>query len=283
MNAVPAIFFMVLSAASFSFMAATVRWLLPETPSQAIVFSRGVMVSAILVVIATRRRVSLLGRRRGLLLVRGLLGSAALSIYYWSAQTLPIGDAILIQYTHPLWVALLAPWLLREVTSGRTYRAAVLGLVGVAFVVRPEGQLSPAAMIALGGAVLSALAYMTVRRLSETESRIAIMFWFPAVSVLFALPGTWSAGASALPRCGREVVGHLLVTGSALLGQWAITLGLSRAGAARATAATLTGPLFGMVLGWLLLSQVPSGTSLIGGALILTGLYVLARPVRSRS
>ncbi len=283
MKAVPAIAFMVLSAASFSFMAATVRWLLPDTPSQAIVFSRGVMVTAILLAVARKRKISLLGRRRGLLLARGLLGSAALSIYYWSAQTLPIGDAILIQYTHPLWVALLAPWLLREVTSARTYQAALLGLMGVALVVRPEGHVSLAAMIALGGAVLSALAYMTVRRLSDSESRISIMFWFPAVSVLFALPGTWSAGAAALPKSGREVAGHLLVTGSALLGQWAITLGLSRAGAARATAATLTGPLFGMLLGWVLLAQVPAGTSVAGGTLILAGLYVLARPARSSS
>jgi drug/metabolite transporter (DMT)-like permease len=62
------------------------------------------------------------------------------------------------------------------------------------------------------------------------------------------------------------------VTASALVGQITLTFGLSRAGAARATAVTLTGPVFGMLFGYALFGTVPTAASLLGTAVVLGAL-----------
>lgn len=266
---------MVISAAAFAAMAAFAKKLLPHTPTQAVVLSRGLLMSALFVLLARRRGVPLLGRRPGMLLARGLLGYAALSCYFWSVQHLPLGDAVLLQYSHPVFVALIAPLVLRERTSPRQLLLVGLALAGVALIVQPTGALRPAALVGLTGSILSGFAYVTVRELSLTEHPLTILVWFPLASLLPALFLTLRAGAAAIPRDASELAGHLLVTASALIGQITLTFGLTRAGAARATAVTLAGPVFGMLFGYLMFDAVPTAASLAGTGIVLTALGLL--------
>ena len=99
---------------------------------------------------------------------------------------------------------------------------------------------------------------MAVRKLSKTEHTLTILVWFPLATIPPSLVATLHAGAAAIPQSGYEVAGHLLVFGSALLGQAALTEGLVRAGTARATAVTMTGPVFGLLFGWLLFGTPPA-------------------------
>jgi drug/metabolite transporter (DMT)-like permease len=104
---------------------------------------------------------------------------------------------------------------------------------------------------------------------------MTILVWFPLVSIPFSLAATVAAGEAAIPRNGREVAGHLLVTLTALVGQVALTLGLARTGAARATAVTLSGPVFGVAYGFWLFGTVPTPASVAGMALVLPALALL--------
>ncbi|HEX5043013.1 MAG TPA: DMT family transporter [Candidatus Polarisedimenticolaceae bacterium] len=267
---------MVVSAAAFAAMAAFAKKLLPHTPTQAVVLSRGLLMTLVFVLLARRRGIPLLGRRPGVLLLRGLLGYGALSCYFWSVQHLPLGDAVLLQYSHPIFVALLAPLVLREHTGPVQLTLVAVALGGVALIVHPTGALRSAALVGVLGSMLSGVAYLTIRQLARTEHPLTIVVWFPLASLVPALIATLRAGPSALPRDVSEVAGHLLVTASALLGQIALTFGLSRAGAARATAVTLTGPVFGMLFGYALFGTVPTATSLLGTAVVLGALAALA-------
>lgn len=267
--------FMVISAAAFAAMAAFAKKLLPDTPTQAVVLSRGLLMTTVFVWLARRRGVSVRGRRPGMLLLRGLLGYGALSCYFWSVQHLPLGDAVLLQYSHPIFVALLAPLVLGERTGPLQLLLVVAALAGVALIVHPTGALRSAAMIGVLGSMLSGIAYLTIRELSRTEHPLTIVVWFPLASLVPAMIATLRAGDAALPRSASQVAGHLLVTASALVGQITLTFGLSIAGAARATAVTLTGPVFGMLFGYLMFGTVPTATSLVGTAIVLASLAVL--------
>ena len=210
-----------------------------------------------------------------MLLVRGLLGYGALSCYFWSVQHLPLGDAVLLQYSHPVFVALIAPFVLGEHTRPLQLMLVALALCGVGLIVQPSGALRGAALIGVLGSLLSGFAYVTVRDLSRTEHPLTILVWFPLASLVPALIATVLAGPAAIPSGPREVAGHLLVTASALVGQITLTFGLTRAGAARATAVTLTGPVFGMLFGYLMFGTVPTAASLLGSAVVLTSLALL--------
>jgi drug/metabolite transporter (DMT)-like permease len=255
---------MVASAAWFALMAAIAKRWLPDTPPQAVVLSRGLLMSAVLVVLARRRRVPIIGRQRAMLVVRGLLGYGALSCYFWSVQQLPLGDAVLLQYAHPIFVAALAPALLAERTSRGHWLVVSIALLGVGLVVGPSGELRGAAVIALCGAMCSGLAYLAIRKLSATEHPLTIMVWFPLLTVPGSLVGAWLGGVDSIPRNGTEITAHVAVALTALGGQITLTRGLARVDAARGTAATMTGPVFGVLFGLLLFGTVPSPTSLIG-------------------
>lgn len=270
-----ALILMIVSAAAFALMAASAKKLLPDTPTQAVVFSRGVMMSAIFLTMARWQGIPLLGKRPGILLLRGLLGYAALSCYFYSVQHLPLGDAVLLQYSHPIFVAMIAPFILGERSRGRDLWLILLALTGVALIVRPAGEIRVEALVGVLGSVFSGFAYIAVRRLSKTEHPTTILVWFPLASIPLSLVGVVAAGPASIPRDGLEVAGHLLVTLTALVGQVTLTLGLSRAGAARATSVTLAGPVFGMLLGLLFFGTRPTIASVIGMAIVLASLGVL--------
>jgi drug/metabolite transporter (DMT)-like permease len=266
---------MVTSAAFFTLMAAFAKKLLPDAPMQAVVLSRGFMMTLVFAAVGRWQGVSLMGSRTRKLILRGLLGYMALSCYFYSVQHLPLGDAVLIQYSHPIFVAAIAPLLLRERSGPLHWALVTAALVGVGLIVNPQGHLRAQALVGVLGALCSGLAYMTVRDLSRTEQPLTILVWFTLVSVPPSFLATLAAGSAAIPRDGREVAGHLLVTGTALLGQVTLTLRLARAGAARATAVTLTGPVFGLVYGYLMFGTIPAATSLAGAAIVLTSLGLL--------
>lgn len=271
---------MVVSAAAFSLMAAVAKLWLADAPTQAVVFSRGVLMTALCVTLALRRRVSLVGKQPAKLLLRGLFGYGALSCYFYSVQHLPLGDAVLLQYSHPAFVAALAPLLLGERTARSHWWMVLAALAGVALIVGPSGELRAAALVGLTGSVLSGLAYMTVRDLSRTEHPLTILVWFPLATIPGSLAATLAAGKAALPRDASQVLGHLGVFACALAGQIALTAGLSRVGAARATAVSMTGPVFGVLFGLVLFGTRPTLWSLAGMALVISAIGRLARESR---
>lgn len=272
---------MVVSAAAFALMAAFAKLFLATAPMQAVVFSRGVMMSAVFVTAARLQGVPIVGANPRMLLVRGLLGYCALSCYFWSVQHLPLGDAVLLQYSHPVFVAAIAPFVLPEPTGRWHWPLVLLALAGVAMIVGPSGSMRAAALVGLAGAIFSGTAYLAVRKLSRTEHPLTILIWFPLATVPISLLATLRSGRAAIPHSAGEVAGHLLVFLSALVGQITLTHGLARAGAARATAVTMTGPVFGLVFGWLLFGTRPAPSSVFGTVLVILATVLLARRHRS--
>jgi drug/metabolite transporter (DMT)-like permease len=268
---------MVVSAACFALMAAVAKKLLPHTPMQAVVLSRGLLMTATFVTLARRQGVPILGNNPRMLLFRGLLGYGALSCYFWSVQHLPLGDAVLLQYSHPIFVAVIAPFFLREAIGRWHWPLVLAALSGVALIVGPAGNVRGPALIGLAGSMLSGIAYVAVRKLSKTEHILTILVWFPLASIPLSLIATVHAGREALPKSGLEVAGHLLVFATALVGQATLTAGLARAGAARATAVTMTGPVFGLLFGWLLFGGVPAPASIAGTIVVIAAVILLAR------
>jgi len=271
---------MVVSAAAFALMGAFVKYFLPDAPAQSVVLSRGILMTTLCITMARKRGVPVFGKRPAMLLLRGLLGYAALSCYFYSIQHLPLGDAVLLQYSHPVFVAAVAPFLLHEPTEKGHWAMIFVALAGVALIVGPAGDLRGQALIGLVGSALSGLAYMTVRQLSRSEHPLTILVWFPLATLPGALLGTILAGKAAIPHGARAIAGHLLVFGAAMVGQFALTEGLARAGAAKATAASMMGPVFGLLFGYLMFGTTPSLWSIAGTALVVGALWrlALARP-----
>jgi uncharacterized membrane protein len=191
---------MLSSALSFSLMGVCVKALGQRLPVVEVVMGRAVISLALSLGLLRRARLSPWGERRGLLVLRGVLGTAALYCVYGAIQELPLGAATVIQYLHPTFTALLAWLLLGERLSPRILLAIVLGWLGVWLLTHPlhlaglptadlattglaEGGLPQAAvLLAVAGALLTALAYVSVRALGRSEDPLVVIFYFPLVS-----------------------------------------------------------------------------------------------------
>jgi len=275
----PGIRFMAGAALSFSVMAALVKLAGRSVPTMEVVLVRSLVVALLAWVSLSRRGVSPLGHDRGLLLLRGLLGFLSLSCFYYALIHLPLADATVIQYTNPVFTALIAAVVLGEVMGRREVTLTLASLAGVVLVARPsfllgggEGLPSGPVLVALAGAVLSAAAYVTVRRLRREDVMVVILY-FSVMSVLLSLP---FVGGFRLPT-GPESLLLLGVGVFTFLGQVSLTWGLRLETAGRATSVGYLQLLFAALWGVLLFQEVPDGFTVLGGGVIVGCTYLLAR------
>jgi drug/metabolite transporter (DMT)-like permease len=272
---------MVLAAFFFSAMSLLVKLVGARLPSQEVVFVRAAVSLAVAYALVRRARPGNWGRRKGLLVLRGLMGFAALSCFFYALIHLPLADATVIQYTNPVFTAWLGWMLLGEALSPWEAALSAAGLLGVLLIARPTllfggaARLDPLAVgVGLAGALFSASAYVSVRRLARTEHPIIIVFYFTLITVPASVPGLL---AHAVMPTLHEL-GLLAGVGvTAVLGQVYLTRGLQREPAGRATAIGYVQIVFAALWGALWFREYPDALSLTGAALVLGSVIVLAR------
>lgn len=273
--------YMVASAFAFSAMTLFVKLAGERLPSQEIVFARALVTLVLSWIVLRRSGKSPWGRHRSLLVLRGALGFVGLSCVYYAVTHLPLAEATVLQYLHPVFTALLAALVLREGLRASVGLSCVLGLAGVLFVTRPAllfgGAAAPlaplAVLVAVGGALFSSCAYVVVRRLAAVEDPVVIVFYFPMVAVPASLPAFLDG--PVLPR-GLDWLWLAGVGVSAQLGQVWMTHGLRREAAGRASAISYVQVLFAAGWGALFFGERPTAWTALGAALVLCGTLLAA-------
>ncbi|MGR5067459.1 DMT family transporter [Vibrio alfacsensis] len=271
--------FMVLSAFGFALMSATVKHVsLLGIPVFEIVAARALVSLVISYLDVKRKRISVWGNNKALLFARGAVGTMALMCVYYSVTTLPLAEATIFQYIHPVFTAVLAMFFLKERIQFSTLVCIVLCVLGVYVIVKPETSAGTehvlpmfSVMIALLGAFGSSIAYVIVRKLSQTEDSSVIIFYFPLV----ALP------ASIVLMGGQFVIPNLYLTMMLVLvgvftqiGQLGLTKAMQTQEAGKASAYSYVQIIFSVLLGILFFGELPSAWTYLGGALIVTGALV---------
>lgn len=273
--------YMAAGALAFSVMSLLVKIAGQRLPSQQVVLVRAVITLALSYWAVRRAGHAPWGHDRPRLVLRGLLGFVALSGFYYAVIHLPLADATVIQYTNPVFAALIAVPVLSERLRWREVAALVVCMTGVLVVTRPsflfgEGSRLAGAAVAMGllGAVGSGSAYVTVRRLRETETPEVIVFYFAIVSVVCSLPFALPAALWPTPLEWLVLLGVGVAT---QIGQVSITRGLHLERAGRATAVGYLQVVFAALWGVLFFRETPDTATLAGAALILLGILVIAR------
>ena len=276
---------MAVSAFFFSLMAALAKVAGRAVPLFEIVFARSLVVAVLSggKLLADGR--SFRGREPGMLVLRGTLGFLALTCFYYAVVHLPLADATVIHFMNPVFTAFIAALWLGERLGVKEALLVAASLGGVVLVARPgflggEGTSLPVIPVLVGlcGAILSAGAYVTVRRLRQ-EPPMLVVFYFAAVCTVLSLPllGIYHD----VPSPGMILV--LLGVGvTTHLGQVFVTWGLRLERAGRASAVGYLQIVFAAFWGWLLFAEVPDAWTGAGALVIVGATLTLVRlhPVR---
>jgi drug/metabolite transporter (DMT)-like permease len=197
-------------------------------------------------------------------------------LLFFAAYKLTIAVAVLTHYMTPIFVALMAPIVLRERMTGQTRFAIALSFFGLAVMLGPAAAMSGSAAVwasaALGtaSAVFYASNVLVNKFIVEAFSASQAMFWHGVVATLLGValvpPAAWgmidptAASFLAVAAIGPGALGGVLFV-------W----GLRRMPAAHASTLTLLEPLVSVLLGWLVLGERVGAMAMLGGALILAG------------
>ena len=109
---------------------------------------------------------------------RNLIHYAAQLGWFFALTLIPLAQVVSIEFTMPIWTAILAASFLGERMTVWKISAITLGVVGVTVIVRPvAGEIDPGQLIALGAAVGFGISIAMMKSLTRTETTLTIIFW----------------------------------------------------------------------------------------------------------
>jgi drug/metabolite transporter (DMT)-like permease len=200
---------------------------------------------------------------------RNLIHYCAQLGWFFALTLIPIGQVVAIEFTMPIWTAILATTFLGERMTIWKVAAIVLGLVGVLVIVRPAaGEINPGQLIALAAAVGFGISIALVKSLTRTESTLSIIFWMLVVQSVAGFAPTlavwvWPSAAIwgwivVIAICGTFA--HFCLARAMLYADATIVIPMD----------FLRVPLTATI-GWLIYGERLDMLTIAGAALILTG------------
>jgi len=248
----------------------------------AITFFRVLFASLTLlpVVLLTRKRETMSAARSWrVMLSLGLLLALGWTLLFQSMKLIAIANAVLLNYTAPIFVALLAPLFLKEKLEKSTLIALAISVVGIVVISCQQNlqivdlNLLGVILGLLAGLVYAGFIIASKRALSSFSSQV-VAFYSYFVATVFLFPFVIGTGFS--PDLTSWML--LLVLGIFNTG-FAVTIylkGLAMIKAQKAVIFTYLEPASAVVFGFLFLAQQPTPLMLAGGFLILIAGYIVA-------
>lgn len=187
---------------SFCAMAIAARELLKHLGVFEILFFRAAVALLIVLGFTLRSGIATLRTRRfGLHLWRNGVHLGGQASWVYAIGALPLATVFAIEFTAPIWTAVLAVLVLGERMNAGRAAMLVLGLAGVLVILRPGlGDFQPAALVMLFGSLCFAVQFIGTKQLSATESPLTVLYWMSMIQtpvcLAAALPG-WIAPVMA--------------------------------------------------------------------------------------
>ena len=196
--------------------------------------------------------------------------------WFFALTLIPIGQVVAIEFTMPIWTAILAAMFLGERFTAFKFAAIVLGIVGVIMIVRPAtGEINPGQLIALAAAVGFGTSVAMVKSLTRTEQTVTILFYMLAVQTAGSLlPALYVWQWPSLTIWGWAVVVAFCGTFS----HYCMARALLYADASVVVPMDFLRVPLTALMGWLLYSERLDAFTVLGAALILTGNFLNLRP-----
>lgn len=266
---------MCLSTVAFSIMHGLVRFVSEVLPPFQIAFFRNIFGLAFLLPLLMRSRFSILRTKRiGLHALRGIINIIAMLMFFTALSISPIAKVTALSFTAPIFMAILAVFVLGE--RFRIYRwlAILSGFIGMLIILRPGlVAIDTGALLVIASAGLWAIALLLIKILSRTEASLTIVAYMGIFLGVFSIfPALW-----VWQPFGMQTLFWL-----ALIGLFGTIAQMSLSQSLKETDPTALMPFDFLKLVWTALigawffSEIPDAYTLIGAAVIFASGFFIA-------
>ena len=262
---------MIAASLLFASMGVCVKLGSMQFSAAELVFWRGFIATLIIGSYVLARRLPLTTPHLRTHVTRGLAGFVSLVMYFYAISLIPLAAAVTLNYTSPLFLALLLVLWLKEPVRHGFYGTLTAGFAGVIFLLQPTlgSDQWLGALFGLGSGIIASIAYLNVRRLGELgEPEWRTVFYFSALSALGGLP--WLLTAS--PFHAIDLRGWLLllgVGGFGALAQLCMTAAYKRGKTLVSASLAYSTVIFSSAFGMLLWGETLPWTGWAGVVLIV--------------
>ena len=270
--------FMLAAVFLFALNSAVGKWLVAKYPVGEFLLIRSALTLLLLspFIWHAGRAAFANAPRPGLQVLRVVLSSLEVAMFFWAVSYLPLADTTTFYLAGPIYVTALSVLLLRERVGWRRWTAVLIGFAGVVIALRPSSSsFTLPALIALAGSMIYALLMITTRMLRETNDTMLMTTHFIG-AVAFGARDR----AVRLGHPGRATT-SLFLAGSAsptVVAQFCVVRSLKLASASVVVPYQYTLILWSVLFGWLMFGEVPDAYTIVGAAIIVAaGLYIFWR------
>lgn len=258
----------VLAALMFASMGVAVRYASYSLPSETLVFLRNLFGFFFLLPWLYHKGFKgLKTKRLPAHITRSVTGLTAMYCFFYAIAHLPLAEAVLLNFSSPIFTAIIAIIWLGEKMTKKLMLAIMIGFSGICLILKPGiGIFSYAALIGLISAVFAAMAMVSIRDLSKTEPTRRIVFYFSITATIISVfPMFWLWQTPDL----KTLLAMVFAGFSATLGQLLLTHGYSLAPAAKVSPYSYNTILFAAIYGWIFWAETPDVLTLFGAILII--------------
>ena len=271
----------------FSLMTVCVKKIDNRIPIYELVFFRSLLSLFITSLIINKMNLNPWGENKPLLILRGFLGTIALVCIFYAIRNMPLNISTVIQYTYPIFISIFAGILINEKITKNIIIASITGWLGILIILNPS-QLSSLKIelnnlsvgVAFLGAIATALAYITVKKLSSTEDVFIIIKYFPLISVITLSPIVFINWVTPNFNDLIWIIGIGLFTQA---GQTFLTIGIKKLQTSEAATINYLQVFFGSLWGILFFNELVNINFIIGSLLVLLGTIISTSKILKRA
>ena len=211
---------------------------------------------------------------------RAVVGLTAMYGFFYAIAHLKLSNAMVFTYSSPIFIPLIAWLFLKEKITTSMLAAALIGFIGVLCVAKPDsGLINLMSVIGLSASFLAAMAFVTVRALTKTDSPEKIVFYFCFIGTLISvIPMFWLWRPYTLTELSYLITAGILANFSQLFMSNAYKL----APAGQIGPVNYVAIFFAGIWGFLFWQEVPDLYSVIGLGLIFCAILLCSPILQKR-
>jgi drug/metabolite transporter (DMT)-like permease len=265
--------FMIFSTMSFTLMNTIVKYLV-HIPAYEIVFFRSIGTLVLTMSYLLKNKIPLLGNKRQLLIIRGVIGVTSMTLFFLSLKYLSIGTAVSLRYIAPIFAALFAIFLLKEKIKPMQWLFFGIAFGGVLILKGFDGEVNNTGLILiLIAAFFSGLVYVVIGKIGKQDHPVVVVNYFMFIATIVG--GTLMLFNWKTPE-GIEWVLLSIIGVFGYFGQLYMTKAFQLASTTQVAPLKYLEVLFTVIVGLFWFKEIYTLWSVLGMVMIIGGLILNA-------